>query len=224
MTVHHFAGRGDFHAFGGSSMGSNLRHWLAPPLDLRCRDLFGAALAGSLARADSKTSAGLLGVARGAKIMNMFFPSSRGSRSTVASGAMSSAMRSSSRRPNDVYVISRPRNMIVTLILLPSSKQPLGHPRFRLVVVRLDLRPQLHFLEFEVALLLAGILIFLRLLVFQPPVVGDLTDRRLGVGRDLDEVQAGAPRTRERVFGWQDPELVRRFRRSPEPNECGSDR
>ena len=62
-------------------------------------------------------------VERGARIINMFFPSSFGSRSTPAIGARSAARRSSSLRPKLVYVISRPRNMIVTLILLPSSSR-----------------------------------------------------------------------------------------------------
>jgi len=138
-------------------------------------------------------------VVRGAKIINMFLPSSRGSRSTVARGVISSAMRSSNRRPNAVYDRY--------FDLAPVDQEALGHTSFRLVIVRLDLRPQLHFAEFEVALLFARVLIFFRLLVFESSVITDFDDGRLCIWRDLDEIQTCSPSARKRLLGRHDAEL-----------------
>ena len=60
-------------------------------------------------------------------------------------------------------------------------------------------------------LLLAGVLVFLGLLVFQTAVIGDLTYRRLCRRRDFDQVQSCGPSARERVFGRQDAELFAVF-------------
>jgi hypothetical protein len=104
------------------------------------------------------------------------------------------------------------------------EQQPFGHPRLRLVVVRLDLRTQLHFFEFEVALFLASVFVFFRLLVLEAPVVGDLADRRLRVGETSIRSSPATLRACERVFGRDEFRVGRRFRRSREPNGCESDR
>ncbi len=87
--------------------------------------------------------------------------------------------------------------------------------------MRLDFRPQFHFSQLEVSLLLARVLIFFRLLVLQAPVVGYLADRGLGRRRDLDEVQPGSPGTRERIFGREYPELISAF--VYDPNRTDAD-
>jgi hypothetical protein len=59
-----------------------------------------------------------------------------------------------------------------------------------------------------VTLFLAGILVFLGLLVLKASVVADLADGRLRVGRNLDQVEPGRPCARERVFRLQNPKLM----------------
>ena len=58
------------------------------------------------------------------------------------------------------------------------------------VVVDADLGPELDLLDLDLLLVLLGLVILLVLLVQELAVVRDLADRRVGRGRDLDEVEA----------------------------------
>src|SRR6185437_7009184 len=70
---------------------------------------------------------------------------------------------------------------------------------------------QLDFFEFEVALLFTSVFVFFRLLVLEATVVGDFADRRLCRRRDFDQVETCRSRSRQRVFGGEDPELFSVF-------------
>src|ERR1700754_3463956 len=63
------------------------------------------------------------GFLSGAITIVMFRPSCLGAASTVPSSATSSARRCNSRKPSSGRDCSRPRNMIVTLTLLPPSRK-----------------------------------------------------------------------------------------------------
>ena len=54
-----------------------------------------------------------------------------------------------------------------------------------------DAGPQLDFLDLDDFLLLSGLVFLFLGLEFELAEIQDLADRRIGVGGDLDEVQAG---------------------------------
>ena len=87
----------------------------------------------------------------GPRTMIMLRPSCFGEDSTKPSSWMSSASRCSSRKPSSGRDCSRPRNMIVTLTLSPCLEEPHDVALLGLVVVRVDLRPELHLLDDRVA-------------------------------------------------------------------------
>ena len=111
--------------------------------------------------------------------------------STKPSSATSSASRCSSRKPSSGRDCSRPRNMIVTLTLSPAFEEAHDVTLLGLVVVRVDLRPELHLLDDGLLLVPARLARLLGGLVLELAVVHDLADRRAGRRRDLDEVEVG---------------------------------
>src|SRR6266700_2327295 len=76
------------------------------------------------------------------------------------------------------------------------------------VVVDADLRPELDLLHLDLALVLAGLLRLLLLLVLVLPVVHDLGDGRVGLGCDLDEVEVLAVGVVARLVRGLDSELA----------------
>ena len=87
-------------------------------------------------------------------------------------------------------------------------QQAFGHAGFGFIVVRLDLGTKFDFLQLPIFLLLTRIFVFLLLLVLQPSVITDLTNRWLSGRRNLDEVETRGSGARERVLGLQNPELL----------------
>jgi hypothetical protein len=87
------------------------------------------------------------------------------------------------------------------------QQEAFRHLRFDFVIVRVDLRPELHLAQFPVLLFLARVFVFFRLLVLQSTVITDSTDWRHGGGRHLDQIEALRPRHSERFFGRHDAEL-----------------
>src|SRR6185437_7883660 len=75
------------------------------------------------------------------------------------------------------------------------------------VVVDADLRPELDLLHLDLALVLAGLFRLLLLLVLVLPVVHDLGDRRVGLGRGLDEVEVIPVGVLARLLRGLDSEL-----------------
>jgi hypothetical protein len=74
--------------------------------------------------------------------------------------------------------------------------------------VDVDVRPHLDLLDLDGALLLARLGgLFLRL-IFVLTVIQDLAHRRLRIGRDLDEIETGLRRPRERVDNGNYPDIV----------------
>ena len=67
------------------------------------------------------------------------------------------------------------------------------------VVVRIDLGTELDLLDLDPRLLLAGLLLADVPLVFVLAVVHDPAHRRIGLRRDLDEIQVQLPGLSERV-------------------------
>ena len=124
----------------------------------------------------------------------MLRPSSLGSRSTEANFAVSAATRSRILRPCCAYATSRPRNM-------------LGGTELDLVVMFLDLGPQLDLAQLHVVRLLAGLAVFFVLLVAQPAVIVKTADRRHGHRRDFDQVDTAVASHRKRIPRRHDPEL-----------------
>ena len=76
-----------------------------------------------------------------------------------------------------------------------------------LEVVLVDLRPELDFLDLDVALVLPRLRLPLRLLVEELPEVHDPADRRGGRGRDLDQVEPLLLGDHERLRRRHDAEL-----------------
>ncbi len=60
-----------------------------------------------------------------------------------------------------------------------------------LVVVRIDLRPKLHFLDYRLDLVLTSLTTLLVGLVLELPIVHELADRRAGRRSDLNQVEIG---------------------------------
>src|SRR6266576_4158723 len=66
------------------------------------------------------------------------------------------------------------------------------------VIVVIDARAQLDFLNLDDLLLFAGFVLFLLLFVFELAVIEDFTDGRIGVWRDLHKIEPGIGRHVER--------------------------
>jgi len=83
------------------------------------------------------------------------------------------------------------------LDLVALLEEAVDRSHLHVVVVRIDVRPHLDLFDLDSALLLARLGgLFLRL-VFVLAVIEDLTDRRLGVGCDLNQVETGLGGARE---------------------------
>ena len=78
----------------------------------------------------------------------------------------------------------------------------------RLVVVTSDLWPELDLLDVDRNLVLAGQLGFLLLLVAVRAVVHDLGYGRVGLRRDLDEIEILPERILDRLRGWLYSQLL----------------
>ena len=137
----------------------------------------------------------------------MFRPSRSGGDSTTPSSFTSSASRISRSRPRSGWLVSRPRNMIVTLTLARWLRKRTDVALLGLVVLSGDLRPELDLLDVDLGLVLAGELGLLLLLVPVLPVVHDPGDRRPGLRRHLDEVEVLPVRVLERLVRRLDPDL-----------------
>ena len=59
------------------------------------------------------------------------------------------------------------------------------------VVANIDFGTELHFLDFDAALILAGLLGFDGLLVFELAIIHNAADRRLGIGGDFHLIKDG---------------------------------
>src|SRR5699024_2146899 len=81
-------------------------------------------------------------------------------------------------------------------------------PLLGLVVMRVDLGPELLLLDHGLLLVLPGLALFLRLLVLELAVVHDLGDRRARVRRDLDQVQVGLQGQSKSILDANDPDLL----------------
>ncbi len=66
---------------------------------------------------------------------------------------------------------------------------------------------QLQFLEIDRFLLLAGLVGLFLLLVFKLPVIENFGDRRLGVGRNLDQIKPRLFRQAQRLADIDDARL-----------------
>src|SRR6185437_3769659 len=78
----------------------------------------------------------------------------------------------------------------------------------RLIVVRIDLGPQLLFLDDGLLLILARLACLLSRLVLELAVVHDLADRRLGVRGYFDKVEIGIRSDAEGVFDTHNAYLL----------------
>src|SRR5436309_1890564 len=77
----------------------------------------------------------------------------------------------------------------------------------RLVIVGPDLGSEPDLLDLLMTLLLSRFLRSDGLLVLELPVVHDLADGRIRVGRHLDEIKPGRLRLSQRLFPRHDPDL-----------------
>ena len=77
------------------------------------------------------------------------------------------------------------------LDLVPGLEEAHDVTLLGLVVVRVDLGPELHFLDDRQDLVASGFAGLLRALVLELAVVHELADRRPGVRGDLDEIEIG---------------------------------
>ncbi len=94
------------------------------------------------------------------------------------------------------------------LHLLPLLEEPQDVALLGLVVVRRDLRPQLHLADRHLLLVLARRLLLLLLLVLVLRVVEHAADGRARLGGDLDEVEVPLARILERLVGLHDADLL----------------
>ena len=76
------------------------------------------------------------------------------------------------------------------------------------VIVHIGARPELNFLDGDHDLLLLGFVGLLLLLILKLAKVDDLTNRRLSVGRDFDEIHPAIPRFANRFASVHDTELL----------------
>ena len=125
----------------------------------------------------------------GPSTMVMLRPSCRGKISTRPTCSTASTTSSRMRRPSSGWCISRPRNVIVTLTLWPSSQEPLDLAGLRVEVALRDLGPVLHLLDGDVAGLAPGLLGLLGRLVLVLAVIHDPADGRVRLSRHLDQVE-----------------------------------
>ena len=89
--------------------------------------------------------------------------------------------------------------------LVALFEKPLHGAHLHIVIVIVDHRPQLDFLDLDDLLLLARLGGFLLRLVFVLAVVEDLADGRARIGGDLHEIEAGVLRHGQGVGGIDDP-------------------
>src|SRR5690242_21871184 len=106
------------------------------------------------------------------------------------------------------------------LHLRPLVEESLDVSLLGVVVVDADLRPELDLLDLDLALVLAGLLRLLLLLVLVLPVVHDLRDGRVGLGRHLDEVEVLAVGVLARVLRGLDSELAAVVVDQPDPGRA----
>src|SRR6188472_3774496 len=94
------------------------------------------------------------------------------------------------------------------LHLVAVSQEALDVLLLELIVVFVDLRPELDLLDQDHALVLLRLARALLLLVLVLAEVHDPADRRHRGGRDLDEVEPFLSRDGQRLRRWHDPELL----------------
>ena len=94
------------------------------------------------------------------------------------------------------------------LHLVALAEEPHHVLHLRRVVVLVDLGPELHLLDDDVRGLALRLPAPLLLLVDVPAVVHDPTDRRVGVGRDLDQVELLFAGLGQRLGQGADPQLL----------------
>src|SRR5690606_8703783 len=93
------------------------------------------------------------------------------------------------------------------LDLVPTLEEAHHVALLGLVVVGVDLRPELLLLDRGELLVAAGLPGLLRALVLELAVVHELADRRAGLRRDLDEVELGLLRKAQGVLDAHDSDL-----------------
>ena len=98
--------------------------------------------------------------------------------------------------------------MIVIFTLSPAFEEPDDVTLLGLVVVRVDLRPELHLLDDRVDLLLAVLTGLHGRLVLELAVVHELADRRASHRGDLDQVEVGLLGQPQRVLDADDADLL----------------
>jgi hypothetical protein len=97
--------------------------------------------------------------------------------------------------------------MIVIFTLSPAL-EPLDVTLLRLVVVRIDLRPELHLLDDRVGLVAPGLTLLHGSFVLEFPEVHELANRRLRHRSHLDEVEVRFYGEAERILDADDPHLL----------------
>ena len=138
----------------------------------------------------------------------MLRPSRRGWDSIVPISLTSSARRRSSSRPRSGWLCLATPEHDRDLDLRALVQEPLYVTLLGVVIVDADLRAELDLLHVDLALVLPSLLRLLLLLVLVLPVVHDLRDRRVGLGRHLDEVEVLAVGVLAGLVGGLDPELA----------------
>src|SRR5215204_7804771 len=107
------------------------------------------------------------------------------------------------------------------LDLVPVLQEPLDLASLRVEVALRDLRPVLHLLDGDVACLAPGFLGLLRSLVLVLAVVHDPADRRVGLRRDLDQVEVCLTGDRQGLRQRFDADLL--AIRTDQPHLTGAD-
>jgi hypothetical protein len=77
--------------------------------------------------------------------------------------------------------------------------------------VIVDARAEFDFLDLDDLLFLLGLVLFLLFFVFELAEIEDLADRRIGVGRDLDQVEAGFGRHVQSLVATDDAHHLAMF-------------
>ena len=98
--------------------------------------------------------------------------------------------------------------MIVTFTFARWLRKRSTWPLLGVVVVNPDLGSELDLLDVDLRLVLAGQLGLLLQLVPVLAVVHDTADRRIRLGRDLDQVEVSRVRVLTRLVSRLDPELL----------------
>ena len=78
---------------------------------------------------------------------------------------------------------------------------------FRLIIMRIDVQPNLDLLQLGGVVMLARLAIPFFLLVLELAEINDAADRRGRVGRHLDQIKTALLRGRQRLAGGHYPEL-----------------